>query len=380
MKTYLIPRLNYNFSLKEYIVGLKGLFRKDLRIPELERLFKNKNIFFLNHARSCLQLFLESLELPPGSKIGVQVFNCDTVFRSITNAGYQPSFIDINDNFNIDVNDLNSKLNEIKALIVTHTFGFPAEIKKIKNTCKNIPIIEDCAHSFLSKVDDKLTGTFGDAAIFSYGNAKFPSIGEGGWVVINNNKYLNNFSDKYQLVPLQCIPLQILSSLKNLILNALHNRYIYKFITRPIKIFFASKMDSTGKSDNRIFKPNKIYLDILSRRLKQMDKYLVLQNNNAKVIINSLNSFKIRTIEIEQNVEPNYFMIPVLHSDVHSVTEQFYKNGIEIGQHFNNSIGWSIQYGYKMGDCINAENLLDKYLTFPTYHSFAIKEYGLAKP
>ena len=47
---------------------------------------------------------------------------------------------------------------------------------ELKNIIKEKPLIEDCAHSFLSKKSGKLTGTFGDAAIFSFGKAKFPSI------------------------------------------------------------------------------------------------------------------------------------------------------------------------------------------------------------
>jgi len=379
LKPYLIPRLNYDFSLKDFVVGMKGLFKKNLRVPELEKLFDSNNIFFLNHARSCLQLFLEALELPPGSKIGVQVFNCDTVFRSITNAGYQPLFLDINDNFNIDINDLNSKLNEIKALIVTHTFGFPADIKKIKYICGNIPIIEDCAHSFLSRVDGKLTGTFGDASIFSYGNAKFPSIGEGGWMLINSNKYLNNFSEKYLRTPSQGILLQILSSFKNLFLNMLYNKYIYKFFTRPFKNHFFEKLDFTGKTDSKIFKPNKIYFYLLSEKMKHINAYLALQQKNAKFVINSIDPIKMRKVEIEQNVEPNYFMIPFIVSNPQAVIEIFFNNGIEIGQHFKNSINWAFQYGYKKNCCENAEILSIKYLTFPTYHSLAFRNLNSGK-
>lgn len=369
MKPYLIPRLNYDFSLYDFIVGLRGLLSKDFRIPELEKIFESNNIYFLNHARSCLQLFLESLELPPGSKIGVQVFNCDTVFRSITNAGYQPLFIDINDKCNIDIKDIELKLSEIKVLIVTHTFGFPADIKKIKSICKDIPIIEDCAHSFLSKVDGKLTGTFGDAAIFSFGNAKFPAIGEGGWLLINRNKYLNNFSKKYQMIPFQSLTSQILSSIKNLFLNTLHNKYVYKYFTRPFINNFAGNRDFTGKTDIKIFKPNQIYFLTLSRKIKLLNHYLSLQINNAKTIINSLKSHNLHSVEVDINIEPNYFMMPLIMEDVGLLIKRFRKNGLEIKPHFISFIFWASHFGYRTGSCPNAERVAHKYVTIPTYSS-----------
>ena len=36
----------------------------------------------------------------------------------------------------------------------------------------NIPLIEDCSHSFYTKIGNKYTGSLGDAAIFSFGKAR----------------------------------------------------------------------------------------------------------------------------------------------------------------------------------------------------------------
>ena len=74
----------------------------------------------------------------------------------------------------MDLEDLKIKVGDIDSLIITHTFGFPEKIDEIKNIVGKKIIIEDCAHSFLSKTNGVNTGNLADAAIFSTGLAKYP--------------------------------------------------------------------------------------------------------------------------------------------------------------------------------------------------------------
>ena len=165
----LVPRLNYGYSLNDSFISLIGIFKKPPQHTYLINLFHNDNIFFVNHARTALRLILNSIGLNIGARIGVQAYNCYTVFNSIKAAGMKPVFLDVNDHFTIDVKDLEKKSGNLDCLIITHTFGVPADIQKIREIFYNKPIIEDCAHSFLSSYKGQLTGTYGDAAIFSFG-------------------------------------------------------------------------------------------------------------------------------------------------------------------------------------------------------------------
>ncbi len=79
----------------------------------------------------------------------------------------------------------------IDALIITHIGGYPnPDIKLIAELCfKNgVLLIEDCAHSPLVKINKKFVGTFGDAAILSFYPTKPIPAGEGGLVIIKNQK------------------------------------------------------------------------------------------------------------------------------------------------------------------------------------------------
>ena len=72
--------------------------------------------------------------------------------------------------------------------MVTHFAGLPAMINEIEEFCKKegIFLIEDACHSPGATLNEKNTGTFGDAAIFSLHPAKHIAVGEGGIITTND--------------------------------------------------------------------------------------------------------------------------------------------------------------------------------------------------
>ena len=67
------------------------------------------------------------------------------------------------------------------------------DIEKISKFCKekNIILLEDAAHSFGSTLNNKFSGTHGDAGVYSYYSTKAIFAGEGGVVVTNDNNIGN---------------------------------------------------------------------------------------------------------------------------------------------------------------------------------------------
>ena len=76
----------------------------------------------------------------------------------------------------------------ISACIPMHTFDTPARLEELTLICHkyNIVLIEDAAESFGAKIGDKMTGTFGDAAMLSFCQNKIISTGEGGAIVTDS--------------------------------------------------------------------------------------------------------------------------------------------------------------------------------------------------
>lgn len=75
-----------------------------------------------------------------------------------------------------------------KAIVVTHLFGQTCEMPAIMELASKhgIPVIEDCAQSFLARCDGRFVGTIGAIGCFSLQQGKHITTGEGGIVTSND--------------------------------------------------------------------------------------------------------------------------------------------------------------------------------------------------
>ncbi len=82
------------------------------------------------------------------------------------------------------------KYPEVKAVIVVHLYGLPADMDKIMEICKkhNVAVIEDAAESLGTYYKGKHTGTFGDYGIFSFNGNKIITTSGGGMLVSDNEE------------------------------------------------------------------------------------------------------------------------------------------------------------------------------------------------
>jgi dTDP-4-amino-4,6-dideoxygalactose transaminase len=273
----------------------------------------------------------------------------------------------------LDINDLKQKVNDIDALIVTHTFGIPADFEKIKKVASHIPIIEDCAHSFLSTYKGTLTGKLGDAAIFSYGNAKFPSIGKGGFVLINTHKILYSFKENFEKLPLNSLWAEISNMFGNYIKTVAHRRPFYGLFSYPIKEKLDRQIDFAKKMSFNEAQALNGSSVLFFKKFNSFIKYYEKQRSNAKYIMNNLNEY-YSFIDDSGIRELNFFLIPLRSNKRNLIINTCYKHGIEIGTHFANSIHWARNFGYKKGDCPNAEKNAREMFTLPCHYNLG-KEY-----
>ena len=83
--------------------------------------------------------------------------------------------------------------------LLTHIGGWVnPDIRQISELCRNkgILLLEDCAHSLGSTLEDQHTGTFGDAGVYSLYATKTIPVGEGG-IIITQDKELHQMVEKF---------------------------------------------------------------------------------------------------------------------------------------------------------------------------------------
>ena len=96
-------------------------------------------------------------------------------------------------------NDNRKNINKnTKGIVVTHLFGYPCEMDKIKEISQknNLVLIEDCAQSFGTFYKKVETGNFGDVGIYSCSLIKIPTT-LGGGILITSDKSLNDFINNW---------------------------------------------------------------------------------------------------------------------------------------------------------------------------------------
>src|SRR5256714_3016634 len=148
--------------------------------------------------RTALYAVLRSLEVSQGDTVLVPGYTCFAVPSAVMFTGARPVFADIDPNtFNVSLQTILKALAEtwsrtVKAVVVQHTYGIPADIRPILDWAREsgVAVVEDCAHSWGSRYRDNgkwsELGSFGDAAIFSSQWTKPISTGLGGWAIANS--------------------------------------------------------------------------------------------------------------------------------------------------------------------------------------------------
>lgn len=144
---------------------------------------------------SALFLALYALGIRPGDKVIVPTYVCSALLNAVYLANANPVPVDINPHdLNISFEEIKKKIStKTKAIIVSHTYGVPADLDMIKSL--GVPIVEDCAQSIGAMYKRQRVGNFGDVSTFSFYATKLLTTGHGGMVYSRDRKYTDKVRD-----------------------------------------------------------------------------------------------------------------------------------------------------------------------------------------
>jgi dTDP-4-amino-4,6-dideoxygalactose transaminase len=135
---------------------------------------------------------IAALNPEPGDEVITSPITDMGAIAPILYQGAVPVFADVDSKTcNVSAKTIEPCLSErTRAIIVTHLFGSPCDMDEVMDLAAkhDIPVIEDCAQSFLARYDGRLVGTFGKIASFSLQQGKHMTTGEGGLVVTNDEQ------------------------------------------------------------------------------------------------------------------------------------------------------------------------------------------------
>lgn len=143
----------------------------------------------LSSGTAALQLALRAAGVGPGDTVLVSNFTFVASVNPIRELGAEPVLIDIEEgDWNMNPPLLKQALSEcqrVKAVVVTHLYGMPANIPALQSLCTeyNVPLIEDAAEALGARVGNQAAGTMGSCGILSFNGNKLITTGGGGALV-----------------------------------------------------------------------------------------------------------------------------------------------------------------------------------------------------
>ena len=137
---------------------------------------------------AALFLSLKALDLPRGAKVLIPAFTFAAVPSAVVHADCVPVLVEVGDNYRVDMADFEAKLDDAQAVMISHMRGHTSDMDAIMALCdaRNIPVVEDAAHSLGTEWHGRKIGTIGKIGCFSFQSYKLVNAGEGGIMVTDD--------------------------------------------------------------------------------------------------------------------------------------------------------------------------------------------------
>ncbi len=153
-----------------------------------------KKTFLTTSCTDAFEMAVMLMDIQPGDEVIMPSFTFVSTANPFLLKGARILFADsCPDHPNMDLNAVEELITpRTKVLVVMHYGGVAQDMDKAVELARkyNLILIEDTAHAIDSHYKGKPLGSFGDFAAFSFHETKNVSAGEGGMLVVNNEKYI----------------------------------------------------------------------------------------------------------------------------------------------------------------------------------------------
>lgn len=346
-------------------------------------MFDTNKLILTYRGRVALYLMLKGLGVGRGDKVAVQAFTCIAVPEGVMATGAKPLWIDIvKDGVTMDAGDLASKLDKtVKAIVVQHTYGIPADINPLKEIANdfNIPIIEDCAHTYYSTYKGKRVGTFGVGSFYSFEWGKPLVAGIGGAAVFNDEHL-------YQKVKGIGKSLVYPDWKKKIKLNLQY--YAFKILNRPILYWPVKRLfhilGSLGMAEsnyNPVESDKELAADFGMTMISSFKQNLFRQipdiENNAGLRISIAEKYRKSIKNCSTSIVPEDSKVVLVRYPLWADNKKYLlkaakKQNIELSEWYSSPVHpldqheW-LSVGYQAKSCPNAEIASKRIITLPIH-------------
>lgn len=160
----------------------------------MEERFKAKKVLLTTSGSTALDMAALLCGIRLGDEVILPSFTFSSTANAFVLAGAKLVFVDIRpDTMNIDEKLIERAITDkTKVIVPVHYAGVACEMDTIMDIAARhgLLVVEDAAQGVMSFYKGKALGTIGDFGCYSFHETKNYSMGEGGAVVINNEKFI----------------------------------------------------------------------------------------------------------------------------------------------------------------------------------------------
>jgi len=223
----------------------------------------NKFAITTNSGTAALHMAVAACGCGAGDHVLVTAYSWSSSATCIIHHNALPVFVDIDfDTINIDPDRIEAAITpRTKAIIVVHLHGLAVDMDRVMAIARkhNLKVIEDACQAHGALYHGKRVGTFGDCAAFSFNQNKCLCSGEGGMFTTDNEE----------------------------IATAARQIWSFGETRTPLE-----KRDYHAYALGWMYRNNDLTAAFGRSQLTRMDEYLVLQRENAAVLLKSLQGVK----------------------------------------------------------------------------------------
>lgn len=159
----------------------------------LEERFHAQKALLTTSGTTALDMAALLCELEPGDEVILPSFTFSSTATAFVLAGAKLVFVDIRpDTMNIDETKIEAAITpKTKVIVAVHYAGVACEMDAIMDIARrhHLLVVEDAAQGVMSSYHGQALGTIGDFGCYSFHETKNYSMGEGGALLIRDERY-----------------------------------------------------------------------------------------------------------------------------------------------------------------------------------------------
>ena len=365
------------FSSAEYMAAVKSLLGEWLVLGadaikferKFPKLFGKEYGLLTNSGSSANLLMMAAMtskrghNLLKGTKVITPIAGFPTTMAPIIQLGFTPIFVDIElDTLNLDLDQVEDACIEhpdAKIITFAHVLGNPPNMTYLMEIVKkyNLILLEDCCDALGSTFEGKPLGSFGEMASCSFYPAHHMTMGEGGFVAMNNmntERIVRSFREwgrgcycvgKQNLLENGTCDCRFNNWLPSLPDDVFDHKYVYEEIGYNVK-------------------PIELQASIGLVQMAKLEEIGIKRRENYKNLFNAFSKYTkyFHLHEATPGSDPDWFAFPVTLKDEapfkrSDICKFFEANKIQTRPYFAGNI--MLQPGYS--HLVNSKEVIEKY-------------------